>query len=98
LDPVENKRLFHVSGLKEIRMTRTEQSQKKVIVDIDNTLWNLAPVPWEHLKAINPEMSERSEWSYWDFWERYVTMKDLYQVIRNVHMQQDEYPLLKKTE
>ena len=46
-----------------------ERQERKIIVDIDNTLWNLAPVLWEHLKAINPKMPEPSEWSYWDFWE-----------------------------
>lgn len=69
-----------------------ERQERGIIVDIDNTLWNLAPVLWEHLKAINPKMPEPSEWNYWDFWERYVTMKDLYQVLKNIHMQQDEYP------
>jgi len=68
-----------------------ERQERRIIVDIDNTLWNLAPVLWEHLKVINPKMPGPSEWNYWDFWERYVTMKDLYQVLRNIHMQQDEY-------
>ena len=69
-----------------------ERQERRIIVDIDNTLWNLAPVLWERLIAINPKMPEPSEWNYWDFWERYVTMKDLYRVLRNIHMQQDEYP------
>ena len=65
--------------------------RQRIIVDIDNTLWNLSPVLWEHLKAINPKMPEPSEWNYWDFWERYVTLKELYQVLENIHIQQDEY-------
>jgi hypothetical protein len=65
--------------------------ERKIIVDIDNTLWNLAPVLWEYLKAINPKMPEPSEWDYWDFWERYVTEKDLYQVLTTIHLKQDEY-------
>ena len=67
------------------------QQDRRIIVDIDNTLWNLSPVLWEHLKAVNPKMPGPSEWNDWDFWEKYVTMKDLYQVLKNIHMQQDEY-------
>ena len=68
-----------------------ERQERRIIVDIDNTLWNLSPVLWGYLKAINPRMPEPTEWNYWDFWERYVTLKDLYQVLQNIHMQQDEY-------
>jgi hypothetical protein len=73
-------------------MPRNEQPRKRIIVDIDNTLWNLAPVLWEHLKVYNSKMPPPPEWNYWDFWERYVTMKDLYQVLKDIHMQQDKYP------
>ena len=68
-----------------------DQAQKRIIVDIDNTLWNLAPVLWEHLKLHNPKIPPPPEWSYWDFWQEYVTTKDLYQVLRNIHMKQDKY-------
>jgi 5'(3')-deoxyribonucleotidase len=68
-----------------------DQAQKRIIVDIDNTLWNLAPVLWEHLKALNPKIPPPPEWSYWDFWQEFVTTKDLYQVLRNIHMQQEKY-------
>ena len=69
-----------------------ERQEKRMIVDIDNTLWNLAPVLWEHLQGINPKMPEPPEWNDWNFWERHVTTKDLYQVLRNIHLQQDQYP------
>ena len=69
-----------------------ERQTRRIIVDIDNTLWNLAPVLWEHLKSVNPEMPDPSGWDDWDFWEKYVTMKDLYQVLKDIHMQQAEYP------
>jgi hypothetical protein len=68
-----------------------KKPQKRIIVDIDNTLWNLAPVLWEHLKVHNPKIPPPPQWNYWAFWEEYVTIKDLYQVIRNIHMQQDKY-------
>lgn len=78
--------------LKGIQMTMNDRPRKKIIVDIDNTLWNLAPVLWEHLKVYNPKMPPPPEWNYWDFWESYVKIKDLYQVLKNIHMQQDKYP------
>lgn len=78
-------------GPKKGFMPWMERQERRIIVDIDNTLWDLAPVLWEHLKAINPKMPEPSEWDCWDFWEGYVTMKELYQVLKNIHMQQDEY-------
>ena len=68
-----------------------KRQEKRIIVDVDNTLWNLAPVLWEYLKAIKPRMPEPSEWDYWDFWERYVTKKELYRVLTTIHMRQDEY-------
>jgi len=68
-----------------------EKLEKRIIVDIDNTLWDLSPVLWEHLRAINPKMPEPTQWNYWDFWEKYITMKDLYQVLKKIHMKQDQY-------
>ncbi len=67
------------------------RKDRRIIVDIDNTLWNLAPVLWEHLKAVNSKMPGPSEWDYWDFWEKYITMKELYDVLKNIHMKQDQY-------
>jgi len=73
-------------------MTVNKKPQKRIIVDIDNTLWNLAPVLWEHLKVHNPKIPPPPEWNYWNFWEEYVTTKDLYQVLKDIHSHQDEYP------
>ena len=68
-----------------------QRQKRRIIVDIDNTLWDLSPVLWEHLKALNPKMPEPSEWNDWDFWENYVNIKDLYQVLEDIHMQQDQH-------
>jgi len=68
-----------------------QRQKRRIIVDIDNTLWDLSPVLWEHLKALNPKMPEPSEWNDWDFWENYVSIKDLYQVLEDIHMQQDQH-------
>ena len=65
---------------------------KKIIVDIDNTLWDLSPELWEHLKAVNPKMPPPSQWFHWDFWEGYASLRDLYRVLRKIHYQQDSYP------
>ena len=67
------------------------EEARRIIVDIDNTLWNLAPVLWDHLKAVNPQIPDPCKWDHWDFWENYVTTEDLYQVLKTIHMQQDDY-------
>jgi len=64
---------------------------KRVIIDIDNTLWNLAPELWKRLQAINPNMPPPEKWNDWDFWEEHVHTQDLYQCLREVHSQQDQY-------
>ena len=68
-----------------------DRKERRIIIDIDNTLWDLSPVLWEHLRTVNPKMPEPTQWNYWDFWEKYVTKKDLYQVLKNIHMQQDQH-------
>jgi hypothetical protein len=67
------------------------EMSRRVIVDIDNTLWDLAPQLWKHLQAINPQMPPPEKWKDWDFWEELVRTKDLYRALREVHMQQDQY-------
>jgi len=64
---------------------------KTVIVDIDNTLWDLAPELWKHLKEFNPEMPPPERWTEWDFWAEHVRAEDLYCVLREIHMRQDRY-------
>jgi len=64
---------------------------KKIIVDIDNTLWDLSPELWVHLKAFNPKMPPPSQWNNWDFWEGYLSWRDLFRALREIHNQQDIY-------
>ena len=64
---------------------------KKIIVDIDNTLWDLAPELWKQLRVFNPQMPPPEKWRDWDFWEEHVRTKDLYHALREVHMHQDRY-------
>lgn len=64
---------------------------KKIIVDIDNTLWNLAPVFFEYLKRYNPEIPvedlERGERRL----KSYIPREDLLGVLKEIHMRQDEF-------
>ncbi len=58
----------------------------KIIVDIDNTLWDFAARLWkkvEHFGVPRP-----SEW-HWDFWKDYFTIEQLLDYIDEVHKEQD---------
>jgi hypothetical protein len=72
-------------------VTVPRQFDKKIIVDIDNTLWDLAPVLWENLRVLNPHMPPSSRWTYWDICEDYVSLKDLFRALRDIHSQQDRF-------
>jgi hypothetical protein len=64
---------------------------RKIIVDIDNTLWDLAPELWKQLLIYNPEMPPPEKWHDWDFWEEHIETADLYRALREVHMKQDRF-------
>lgn len=64
---------------------------KKIIVDIDNTLWYFAPILYEKLKAINNNIPEIEEWKEWNFWEGYISRKDFYKSINEIHINQHKY-------
>jgi hypothetical protein len=76
---------------REQRMREFNTGPKKIIVDIDNTLWNLAPVLWEHLKQVNPQMPSPDEWGNRESIERYLPLKEFFRVLKIVHMQQETY-------
>jgi len=63
--------------------------QKRIIVDIDNTLWDFGSVLWEYLKGINASTPEPTAWCKWDFWMDYVTEKEFYKVVREIHINQN---------
>lgn len=68
---------------------------KKIIVDIDNTLWDFAPVLYERIKKINPDMIPPSSWLTWDFWKPYLGAREFYFIIREIHKDQcifEPYP------
>ena len=64
---------------------------KKIIVDIDNTLWDLGPVLFEELEKYNADLPPPTNWYQWDFWKGFVSEKILYSVLRNIHLRQDAF-------
>lgn len=64
---------------------------KKIIVDIDNTLWDLAPVLYGRMKELNPHMPPPAKWDNWDFWLPYIEMKQAYTVLHHVHLEQENF-------
>lgn len=65
--------------------------KERIVVDIDNTLWDFAPELYERVRKINPGMPPPSAWSTWDFWRPYVAPRTLYEVIRGIHMEQEKF-------
>jgi hypothetical protein len=61
---------------------------KRIIVDIDNTLWDFASVFYERLRRIAPSIPPVDEWN-WDFYKDYISVEDLYAVINGIHREQD---------
>ena len=64
---------------------------RKIIVDIDNTLWDLAPILYERLNNTHPGFPHHSEWHLWNFWKGLIPPEKLYRIIRDVHMEQDTF-------
>ncbi|MDR2018108.1 MAG: hypothetical protein LBQ00_04440 [Syntrophobacterales bacterium] len=61
---------------------------KKLIVDIDNTLWDFSAVLYKRMVKVNPELTLYTEWHDLDFWKKYVTPRAFYSFIRDIHMDQ----------
>lgn len=64
---------------------------RTIIVDIDNTLWDLAPVLYERLRAARPGFPHHSQWTSWSFWKGLIPAERLYGIVRDVHMEQDTF-------
>jgi len=64
---------------------------KKIIVDIDNTLWDLAPIFFEYLKRYNPEIPvdelKRGDTRL----KGYIPREDLYGVLKQIHLRQYDF-------
>jgi len=64
---------------------------RKIVIYIDNTLWDFAPVLFERLKSIVPGFPDPPQWHSWGFWKGLIAPEKLYRVIRDVHMEQDTF-------
>lgn len=73
-------------------MEEYKDKQRRIIVDIDNTLWHLAPELWEQLKKVNPEMPPPEEWNSRQSIERFMPIKEFFRVLKEIHMHQETYP------
>jgi hypothetical protein len=65
--------------------------EKKIIVDIDNTLWEFAPVLYECLKEVSPSILPMDLWGGWKFWEKDMDTRTFYRVLKDIHMRQEEF-------
>lgn len=63
----------------------------KVIIDIDNTLWDFASILYEKLKKINSEIPDINQWTEWSFWKPYISERDFYRTVMEIHREQDKY-------
>lgn len=64
---------------------------KKIIVDIDNTLWNFAPVFFDALSKQDPEIPidalRRGETRL----KGQISRERIYEMLREIHMRQDDF-------
>jgi hypothetical protein len=88
-----NRMKNYPPGVKKRARDMEEESlgAGKIIVDIDNTLWPLAPELWEQLKRVNPEMPPPEQWGTRESLERFMSLKDFFQVLKVIHLQQEKY-------
>ena len=63
----------------------------KIIVDIDNTLWDFGSVLYERMNVVNHVVPPPAEWHVFDFWKEYVSPKTFYKIIKSIHMNQDQF-------
>lgn len=65
-------------------------NKKRIIVDIDNTLWDFASEFYRKIKVISPNIPPISQWT-WDFYMDYISLEDLASICNEIHMEQDIY-------
>ena len=58
----------------------------RIIVDIDNTLWDFATPLWKKIEHFG--VPRPSEW-HWDFWKEYFSIEQFLDYIDEVHEEQD---------
>lgn len=63
----------------------------KIVIDIDNTLWDFAQELHRKVKEACPQFPPPSEWHRWDFWRPYIEPATLYSLIKEIHMEQERF-------
>ena len=64
---------------------------ERIIIDIDNTLWNLAPVLYTRMKEASPGLPPRGQWPTRDHWRRFITREMVLTLLDAIHMEQDRF-------
>jgi len=64
---------------------------KRIIVDIDNTLWDLAPVLYARMREVSPALPPRAEWPTKDHWRQHITVDMVLTILDAIHMEQDRF-------
>ena len=64
---------------------------RAIVVDIDNTLWDLISVFYKQMKVLNPAIPPPEKWRQWGCWMDYADERDIYGVLRDIHMIQDTF-------
>jgi FMN phosphatase YigB (HAD superfamily) len=72
-------------------MAEGKDRQRRIIVDIDNTLWNLAPELWDALMKVNPQMPPPALWGGRKAIEQYLPIKEFFRLLKEIHMRQETY-------
>lgn len=62
----------------------------RIIVDIDNTLWDFASVFQQRIKKVVPNIPPINEWK-WDFYMEYISLEELARICNEIHLEQDSF-------
>lgn len=55
-----------------------KDSTLKVFVDVDNTIGDFAPIFYDELRKVNPDIPHYTKWNDWNFYEDYIKKNDFY--------------------
>jgi len=67
-------------------------NKKIVVIDVDDTLWNMSEILYKELKVKFPDVEEPSKWNTWEFYTKYsISEKDFYEVVDKIHREQELY-------
>jgi 5'(3')-deoxyribonucleotidase len=65
---------------------------RKVVVDIDNTLWDLTAELYTRIRRNNPQMVSPKKWYNWDLLTRYSPKEEFYRILKDIQREQDTFP------